>query len=299
MRWRDWAKVVGVLLICVGLVCLAQQGRTQSQIPLMGVGHGPVAASSGCSQATTANARLDGGQNTTAITTLICGMVTDGTYSLLDGLWLFAINSVGNAETNLATSSSYNITVTGGSSLSFTSNTGISNNAAAVGNTNFNPNTAGGNFTLNSASIGVCDVTSRTSGSSSATMMGAYDGTNYVYVQPLNGADNIIYDLNEANFPSASNTNANGSYIISRTTSTLITAYFNGSSVGTNTSSSGALVNANVYVTAYNNNGTAAQFLSDYLGYAFIGGGLTGTQASNLYSRLHTYMNTVSPGSGC
>jgi hypothetical protein len=300
-------KTLAALCLTLILAIGANVSRAGAQgVPLLGFPPGAFdnkaardPQASGCSQATTAIARLDGSQNTAALTTMICGMVTDGTYSLLDGLWIFAINSLANAETNLASSSSYNLTTVGGTmGPLFTSNVGLSNNSdGSVANTNFNPNTAGGNFSLNSASVGVCDVTSRSS-STLGIAIGGYDGSSLVQIQPYRTGD-VWYDINDGGFPQAANSNAQASYIVSRTSGPLLTVYVNGSSAGTDTSSVVSLLNVNIYIAGANGNGSVGQVVSDVLGYAFVGGGLTSTQANNLYSRLHTYMNTVSPGSGC
>jgi hypothetical protein len=62
---------------------------------------GGPAPSSGCSQATTLLGRMDGSENTSAVRTLVCSMVSDGTWSLLDFLHVFAINSTTNAQLGL------------------------------------------------------------------------------------------------------------------------------------------------------------------------------------------------------
>jgi hypothetical protein len=43
---------------------------------------------------------MDGSESTSAVTTMVCGMVSDGTWSLLDALYVFAINSTANATLN-------------------------------------------------------------------------------------------------------------------------------------------------------------------------------------------------------
>lgn len=282
-------RLAAIFLFLVGLLCL-----TQAQVPLTHAGKG-APGGAGCSKATTANAAYDGGQNTAAVTTLLCGLVTDGVP--LDALWLLTINSVGNAEINSWNPGTNTITNVGGAPT-FTSNAGIASNAGSGLNLNFTPSTAGGNCALHNCAIGYCTLSSRTTGQNWTAMGGVDAGSNYTYSQPLNGGNTIVYDIGDSNFPGAANTNANGSVIISRTTSTLITAYFNGTSVGTNTGADSGITAVALYLLGYNNNGTLAQVTGDTLGYAFIGK-LTGAQVTSAYNRLHTYMNTVAPGSGC
>ena len=71
-----------------------------------------IAGSGGCSQATTFIARTSGlsGTESAAYTAMICGMVTDGTWTLFDALYIFATNTTTSANLNLV-STNYNITV--------------------------------------------------------------------------------------------------------------------------------------------------------------------------------------------
>jgi hypothetical protein len=62
-------------------------------------------------------ALMDCNENTSAVTTAVCGMVTDGTWSLLDALYVFAINSTTNAKLNWV-STNHSPTVNG--TLTFT-----------------------------------------------------------------------------------------------------------------------------------------------------------------------------------
>src|SRR5208282_4996530 len=88
--------------------------------PAKAAGWLPLAmAPQGCAQATAFIARTSGLSTTekNAYTAMICGMVTDGTWSLLDVLYIFATNNTTTAALNLV-SSSFNGTVTGSMSFS-------------------------------------------------------------------------------------------------------------------------------------------------------------------------------------
>jgi hypothetical protein len=117
-----------------------------------GPGLGHQGGGGGCSQATALIARMDRSQNTPAVTNLICGMVTDGTWSLMDAFYVFAINSSGNAGLNWV-STSFPITVNG--TCTFTANQGYTGDGTSCNlRTAMAPASAGGNFTLNSGSLG-------------------------------------------------------------------------------------------------------------------------------------------------
>jgi hypothetical protein len=124
---------------------------------------------SGCTQATTFLARTSGlsGTETTAYTNLICGMVTDGTWSLLDALYIFATNTTTTAKLNLI-STSFPIAYHGtpAESSQFSADHGYTGDGSTVYlDTGFIPSSAGGVFTLNSAHIGQYMLTSRTAAS--------------------------------------------------------------------------------------------------------------------------------------
>lgn len=86
-----------------------------------------------------------------------------------------------------------------------------------------------------------------------------------------------------------------GMWIGSRTSSTLITLYQNGSSVGTSVeSNSGASLNTNSFIffnaDAYPANGNEVR---GTFGFLFVGEGLNGTQAGNMNSRISTFLTAI------
>ena len=94
---RERLLAVSLALFVIGFIAVAH-----AQLMQTGVGHGPAGGGGGggCAQATALIARMDGGQNTSAVTTAVCGMVTDGVFALLDFLYVGEINSVGNSKLN-------------------------------------------------------------------------------------------------------------------------------------------------------------------------------------------------------
>jgi hypothetical protein len=288
-------------LFLLGWCSFAIAPAAFAQSNIVGGGmYGDVKASSGggCSQATTLNAKLDGGQNTSAVTTAVCGMVTDGDWAKLDFLYVFAINSSGNALLNWV-STSFNGTV-GGTGCTFTANAGYNNsNSSCFISTGYIPSSSGGNATLNSATVSACQETSNTI-TAEGFYLGAGDASNSTLLGPFYGGITPTFaDINDANFTSAGTpTNAQGSWILSRTSSSATTLYRNGTSFSTPGGTSGALVTVQLYVMARNNNGTADSFTpaGSIFGYAF--GGSGSINAANIRARLNTYMTAVG-ASGC
>ena len=256
--------------------------------------------SSGCSQATTFLARTSGlsGTESTAFTTMICGMVTDGTWTLFDALYVFATSSTTNANLNLI-STNFGITVNG--SCTFTANQGYTGDGSSCYlNPAFTPSSSGVNYTLNSASLGACSQTSRAA--LAASLIGGSNASDYnsdIELDSRYNDGNSYWVVNSVTYPHISSSTSLGSYISSRTSSAGYTAYLNGSSLGALTDTSTNLPTAPVYIMAYNSTGTPTQYETVQISYAFFAAGLTSGQVSSIYGRLHTFLATVGAPGNC
>jgi len=259
---------------------------------LLGVGKPPT-VTSGCSQATTFLARASGlsGTETSAYTTMICGMVTDGTYSLLDALYIFATNNTTTAALNLVSTS---FTIAPSGTLTFTADVGwAGDGSTGFLDTGYTPSTAGLNYALNAASVGIYTQTSRTTGT--GTSLGTQNNggsATQVRVDALNGSS-FVFDINNFDANSTGNANARGAWVVSRTSSSLYSLYKNGSvtALSTQTSTPVALPNLSIYIEALDVPGsTKINFCSDQQSAAFIGGPLTSAQASSIMNRINAYM---------
>lgn len=258
----------------------------------------PAASGGGCSQATALIARTSGmsGTEITATTNLICGMVTDGDYVHLDGLYVFATNSTTTATLNWA-QNAFNLTWTSLGTCAFAADTGLTGDASACfASTGFTPSTAAGHMTATSASIGACVLTSRTV-TQNYVAVGASNnsGSVYSYVQPLQGGS-LQYEIQGSTFPSYSVAgNSRGSWIATRSPS--VTLFQNGISVSTPASDpSGALINEPIFVMALNSSGSVSDITGDQIAYTFFGDG--SVNATNVRNRLQTYIAALG-GSGC
>ena len=254
-------------------------------------GAGGVAAGGGCAEATAAITRMNatgGGQNTTAVTNLICGMVTDGTWAIMDLFYIFATNSSANALLNWV-STSGNLSTGGSPTPTFTANQGFSQPSGGgfLNTPSYNVSTAGGHYTLNSASLGDCDLASHTA--SNQQWIAMNDGTNlgYLYASATN---TMTYDVNDVGFITAGFTNFQGQWVTTRTASNLVSLYKNGSLVTSNAKVSSAV--PNTFPGFFGSSSSAV------LASGFLGGGLTLTQVGLIGSRLSTYFAAVG-ASGC
>jgi hypothetical protein len=266
-----------------------------AQVPTTGAGKGAPSAAGGCSQATAILARMDGTQNTPAVTTAVCALAANG--SLGDLRYVFATSSATNAKLNWA-QSAFNLTQTG--TETFTANAGFQGDGSTgFFDTGFNPSTAGGSYTQNSASIGACVLTSRTVSQAYVEIGASDNSTLFSYIEPLQ-TSLVNYELNGGTFPNLTNSNAQGSWIVSRTSSSAIALYKNGSSVATPSDTSTGLPPVDLSIGAFNTDaGGIVDFSADLLAYTFAGGGLTPTQIANDNSIMHAYLVAVGAPSGC
>lgn len=247
------------------------------------------------SQTTAFLARADalstvGSTERAAYKALINGLVSDGVFAKLDTLYVAATDTSAHGLLNLI-SSSFNSTITG--SVAFVADLGFSGAASANIDTGFVPSTAGGNFTLNSASM---FTWVNTAGETGDAACGADDpGIGFhseIYPAYLDG--NTYMRLNDGTSSGAISTGpagATGLYLAVRDSSTNRAGYFNGSSIGNaNSTTSGNIPSISLQWCAANGLGADGNRQQCAFG---CGGALTSADAGNLYSRLRTYMTAV------
>ena len=232
----------------------------------------------------------------TTVNTLIANLKGDGVWSKLDRLWLLAAENEVSALTDLVATG----TATKVSTPTFTTDVGYTGEDSALPtkylDSNFNPSTAGGHFVQDSAHISSWNsgnVTQSTGGCS----MGYRDGTTklatHIFAAFSDG--NGYFRINDST-PSGSGgalANVSGHYIANRSGASASQAYRNGSLFASPNDTSGAVQNLKFFLTCMNGDGTPFVGNSNQLTMASIGGSLTGTDASNFYTRLRTYMTAV------
>jgi methionine-rich copper-binding protein CopC len=221
--------------------------------------------------------------------TLIDGLVTDGIWTKLDALWMFAQDISGNALINLK-SASFNATLV--NAPTFTADQGYAGNgSSSYVRSNFVPSTAGGNYTQNSASGGIYIRTSRAT-SNAYCDMGHRSGNRFTIIPRWSDGHNYS-TVNAGAESDLTAANAQGFHALSRTSNTEFLGYRNGTLVDTETSGSAALSTIEIFICAGNNAGSAADFSTDQIAAAFLGGGLDGTEVGNLSSRINAYMTSL------
>jgi hypothetical protein len=235
-----------------------------------------------CLQASTFLARTSGldTAHKEQYNALICGSIADGTWSSLDAFYKLATDSPTNAGLNLL-STNFSLTAHGG--VTFTANLGYAGNGSTgFLDTGFVPSTAGGNFALNSASLSAYVMNSRTT-SENWSEIGSSTSNAWSSIFPfVNGS--IYATMNDGTGVGSKGTNAQGLWIISRTSPLAEAIYQNGQNIANGSVASVGLPATSIVIGAFN---STNHFSIDQIGYAFFGGGLTPTQAFYLSNRIN------------
>jgi hypothetical protein len=129
-----------------------------------------------------------------------------------------------------------------------------------------------------------CDIGAFSIPSSNNFLATYYSDSNfYSVLNSPNNTGNLTY----------ANTESKGFYIANRTSSSVLNGWKNGTKIGTNTVTPVNLLNVNLFLLAYNNNGSNQLHSTKELQFAFIGDGLTDTQATNLSTLVHNMQTTL------
>ena len=242
-----------------------------------------------CSQSSSFLARASTLNNSRKIlyNTLICGLVADGIWSQLDALYILAAPDETAAQLNLI-DSRYTLTKHG--SPTFTVDQGYTGDASsAYFDTGFVPSTAGGNMTLNSATLGAYVLNNRTT-FQVWDALGVTDGANMLGLNPMIGYAGIEVYINGSSADYGSNSSSRGSFIASRTGVSSGEIYENGAAMTPITQTSTALLGASIYLFATDRPPYALASSGDQVAAEFFGGGLNSTQAGELDTLINNFM---------
>lgn len=243
-----------------------------------------------CSQSTTFIARtasLTANQKY-AYDGLICGLVTDGVWSLLDVLYVYATVNQTTALLNLP-----NATYAGSnaSSLTFTANRGFTGSGTSgqyIG-TGFNASTAiSPQFAANSAHMSAWNLTNV---AADMTIIGASTYSATFALHPKYIDNNGYYRLNDASALVTSVSDPRGFLLANRSSSTGRQAYQNAVSIITyGSEAQTGYPNANEVVVA----GTSFASTNAWqVPMMSLGASLSAGQVTSFYNRLRTYMTAV------
>lgn len=276
------ARFFAILLLCA-CVGLAPAG---AQMTTTGIGQGGTGGGgggAGCSQATT----WLSGKTTTwsaAYTTLICGLVSDGTYGSFDRFYILATDNSTNALADIITNAAATITGT----ATFTANSGyVSDGTTGTLNTGLNYSTAT-HYKQNSAVLMAWPTAGATQ--DNGCPIGAAAGGSFaLFFQTFSFGSSAGGAMNGFTIPAGTTGTGTGMFAADVSSSTNIALYFNGVSNATATGTSSAPPNA----TAQGFECDAGTFFAHNVGFIAVGASLGATNEASVYARVHTFLHTV------
>ena len=138
-------------------------------------------------------------------------------------------------------------------------------------------------------------VYSRTNTQGDNMDIGCYDGASAFWgIKPWEVSGNLFvgtYRFTSDGFIQVANTTSLGFYLESRVSSGAAEAYKNGASVGTTTTTTQAIPNANVAIGA--RGGSVASFSDHNIAFASIGTGLSAAEGLALYNAVQAYQTAL------
>jgi len=224
-----------------------------------------------------------------AVDTLVTSLKSNGLWNYANAIYPIVGGNATAHSYNLRNPSLYQLTYNGTAATN--SSTGMKGDGStSYADTGLNPtNIYNGN---GFASLGIYLRTTQLAATVSA--IGAISGaTNYFQIYAY-FSGNFFGQVDSSDISQAvSNTDSTGWFFASRIGAT--NSYLQQRAVQT-TGFSGAmgLVNNNIYMMAQNNLGSAGFFTSNEIAFAWIGGGLTTSQGSTLYTIIQTYQTSLS-----
>jgi hypothetical protein len=221
------------------------------------------------------------------VDTLIKGLKTDGIWAKLDRLWIFAVENQKSALIDLVA----NTTATPVNSPTFTADRGYAGDgSSSYLNSNFNASTSGVQWTLNSAHIAAWDNTSRAN--SPIVISGAYDGSAVSDLMPWYGGG-VVTRINGGGLTGLTNGTSQGFFVGQRTSTSVVEGYRNNALCGSFADGSNHIINLPFFICARNDGGGFSSGMADQVSMVSYGASFTGTEITNYYNRLRTYMTAV------
>lgn len=205
-------------------------------------------------------------------------------WNSFDALYPFMGSSAGSHSINLKNPAKYQIAWHGSVTHGLNSVTG--DGSTGYGDTGFNPSTAGGVYSQNSAAIGVYN---RTVNPAFKPFIGTFDGSNSAELEKQSvGLNNelIVDGLNNGSIFGAVTVDFSGLLVGSRTGLNTQASYCS-AGITANGNASAGVPNRSFYLLSLNNNGSALGFSNANLGFAFMGAGLSGVQFTILQNAVN------------
>jgi hypothetical protein len=241
-----------------------------------------------------------GPNRTAACRALIDGLASDGVWEKLDAFYIYSSLDQTNAVLNLVEP---RYTATKHGSPAFTVDqgfTGVDLSTTVYLDSGFAPSTAAANFLQDAAHIGVYVNNNAIGHSGGAVAIGfSEDGVYHTDIAPRFEDGTSILRVNGNPGVVTSSSDSTGHWVATRTDSLTTVAYRNGSSLGSHSASSSGNPTLSIFTLARNSTGPSSDFAGGpyQIAIAHMGGALTGTDVTNLYSRINTFVGLLPFGS--
>lgn len=232
------------------------------------------------------------GTNATATNQLVLDLKSANIWTKMKCIYPFVGNTASSQKYNLKDprdlNAAYRLVFSGGGT--FSANGYQPNGTNSFANTFLSSSIMG----LNSGHL---SYYSRTNSVSAATRfdMGSLQTSPTSFSDLTSSYTNLtIFRFNNGSpFDSIATTNSLGFYTGSRTASTIIKTYKNGSVILNGIANSSSVSNTPFYIGASNDNGTAQFFSDKQCAFASIGDGLTDAEALAFYNAVQTFNTTL------
>lgn len=228
-----------------------------------------------------------------AINQLIKSLKTSGLWSKIDVLQVYAALNVTDAVINWKNPGVNNAILVNSPVLE--ADRGITGDgASSYIRSGFIPSANGVNFTLNSAGfhIGI-----RNNLDMSGTDLGVTDGTNLVRFLSRYSSSSSLYNVNQtSNTTAGSITTSAGFFSVCRTAVDSLYRRRNKASTGTETTASSSLPNKEVYIGAYNNNGSPNNYTNRQYSFAALSSGFSAIESDLFADVLEIYLDFIGAG---
>lgn len=230
----------------------------------------------------------------TLLETLVGGLKTDGVWTKLDRLWLLAAELQTAALIDLKGAA----LATAIGSPTFTVDRGFAGQATGSPSkyldSGYKESASGNVLSATSSHMSAWIVTLQTD---NGHLVGSNTGTDVSQVSLNTGTPKVeSYSTDQGSFGPASFTYSTGTghWLGNRSASNLTTLYQNGASTGaTGTGTNGTVNSTNAFILCRSNFGSPQSGVASTIGMVSMGGGLTGTDITNFYTRLRTFMTAI------
>ena len=227
-----------------------------------------------------------------AVNTLVLNLKSYNIWTKMKAIYPVVGGSASSHAVNLKTPGTFNLTFATGMTHSSTGM--VSNGTTGYANTFFIPST---NLTDSNNHLSYYSRTDAVA--ANVCEIGSYNNAapafQFFGMQTKFTGNSFLCANGVAPYPSVSNTNSQGFHLMTKNgSSTQLNAFKNSTKVITNGTTGIGISTTNVYICAFNANGTAANYTTKQCAFASIGDGLTDTDATNFYTAVQAYQTTLS-----